>query len=103
LNIIYEIEGTLAFQSKIHRIERIYGADAPLDAIAKLISKYSDYKDGIKTTSLNVCGGSERKDITAYDPDTRCKCHSDALWRCMTILRPTVVVEPDGIGFTGRG
>jgi hypothetical protein len=103
LSIIYEVEGTLAFQSEIHRIERIYGADAALDAIAKLISKYSAYKDEIKTTSLNVCGGPERKGITEYDPDTSCKYHSDALWRCMTISPPTVVVEPDGIGFTGRG
>ena len=105
---IYEVEGKKINGSKILSLERVYDATSALDAIAKIIDHYSNSKDEgtVWITKLGVWGTSGtdskwgRVGTPEFDPNTLCDCHSSPLWKCSTVLPPTVFVTSDGISVT---
>ena len=105
---IYEVFGEKDIGSKVLILEKFYGAVDAVDAIAKLIDKYSISKDKreVKITEFRVWGTSRgkgnpegRKGNPKFDPNTLCNCHSSPLWKCPKILPAKVSVTFDGINF----
>ena len=98
---IYEVFGTVLHgdKSKNPSVGRVLEAENALGAIEEILSFYTGRpsdRGSVKITELRVWSHLE-EGVPEYDPNTLCECHSSLLWKCSSILPPTVSIESDGI------